>query len=148
MTGDDFVGKTLATLIVLIAICGPAAIATLVRKYHVQPQPTRSMVADMFLPPLIYIGGFLLLWISSIYTNWDGSKTLAHLVIAPVHYPLLSSSYAALVGIATAAFSVPLSRELKKYWHHVAILAGAHILMMAVLIFLVFIDSDAKTLFF
>lgn len=121
MTGQEFTDGAIFFVIGVLAVCVPAAVATLLRKFAAEPEPSPNVAANILLPPLIYVGGFFIAWAIMVFIRWDGSKPIEHLIISPVAYVVWPSVYAALVGAATALFSIPLPRGVKLAPQHVTI---------------------------
>lgn len=135
MTGQDLLDAFNYIIFVIIIICTPALIATLIRKYLAKPDPNPNIAINIIIPPLIYIAGFFICWGASIYVSWDGAKKIEHLIIHPLSNAIIPATYAALVGGATAIFSIPLSRNIKLAEHHAYIFTISALSMAAVMFF-------------
>ena len=139
MTGQDLTDGIIFFFIGAIAVCIPAVIATLIRKYFVEPDPAPNVAANILLPSLIYIAGFFVSWGIMIFAKWDGAQRIEHLIISPVSYVIFPAAYAALVGAATALFSIPLPRGVKLAQHHITICWISQC-VMAILMFYAYLD--------
>lgn len=118
MTGDELTQGILTFFAYLAAICFPAALAAFFRRYAPFKAVPVSLAASIILTPLIYLGGFILMWGVGVYNSWDGSKELSSLIIFPASKAFFCSAYAALVGTAFSLFSIPVSRNRKQLEHH------------------------------
>lgn len=139
MTGDQVVA---GFWIFIIAVCLPAAVGALARKYVAKPRPAGGRIQGFLLPVLIYVAGFFFAWGLFIFTEWQGSQQIDRLLLDPLPYALACSIYGAIVGVFVFIFSAGMPREVRRPEHHFNIMLFSVIVVVALKVVSVFSMND------
>lgn len=139
MTGDQVVA---GFWIFIVAVCLPAVVGALVRKYVAKPRPAAGRIQGFLFPVLIYVAGFFFAWVFFIFTGWRGSQQIDRLLLDPLPYALASSIYGAIVGVFVFLFSAGMPREVRRPEHHLNVMLFSVIVVAALKVVSVFSMND------
>lgn len=139
MTGDQVVT---GFWIFIIAVCLPAIVGALARKYVAKPRPAAGRIQSFLLPVLIYAGGFFFAWGFFIFLGWRGSQQIDRLLLDPLPYALASSIYGATIGAFIFLFSAGMPREVRRPEHHLNVMFFGVVAVAALKIVSVFSMND------